>query len=59
VAQGLADLLPTFLVQGATSAADGTATKAAILHRICQLIERKLDDPDLTPARVAQAEGIS
>jgi acetamidase/formamidase/AraC-like DNA-binding protein len=59
VAQGLADLLPTFLAQRATPAADGTATQAAILHRICQLIERKLDDPDLTPARVAQAEGIS
>ena len=39
--------------------AGGTATKAAILHRLCQTIERRLDDPDLTPARVAEAEGIS
>jgi acetamidase/formamidase/AraC-like DNA-binding protein len=39
--------------------AGGTATQAAILHRLCQTIERKLDDPDLTPARVAEAEGIS
>src|SRR4030081_1705477 len=32
---------------------------AATLHRLCQTIERRLDDPDLTPARVADAEGIS
>ncbi len=60
VAQGLADLLPTFMRQAATTTeAGGTATQAAILHRLCQTIERKLDDPDLTPARVAEAEGIS
>jgi acetamidase/formamidase/AraC-like DNA-binding protein len=61
VAQGLADLLPIFLAQRTTPATDqgSTATQSAILHRICQIIERKLDDPDLTPAKVAQAEGIS
>src|SRR2546430_1157479 len=60
VAQGLADLLPTFMQQIATAKeAGGTATQAAILHRLCQTVERKLDDPDLTPARVAEAEGIS
>jgi acetamidase/formamidase/AraC-like DNA-binding protein len=61
VAQGLADLLPTFMRQlvAPTTEAGGTATQAAILHRLCQTIERKLDDPDLTPARVAEAEGIS
>ena len=60
VAQSLADLLPTFVRQlmPATDAG-GTATRAAILHRLCQTIERRLDDPDLTPARVAEAEGIS
>ncbi len=58
VAQSLADLLPTFIRSPATDAG-GTATQAAILHRLCQVIERKLDDPDLTPARVAEAEGIS
>ena len=57
VAQGLADLLPTFVTP--TTEAGGTATQAAILHRLCQTIERKLDDPDLTPARVAETEGIS
>jgi acetamidase/formamidase/AraC-like DNA-binding protein len=61
LAQSLADLLPTFLVQRAPQAAEPTvsATQAAILHRICQLIERRLDDPDLAPAKIAQAEGIS
>lgn len=61
VAQSLADLLPTFVRQLMAPATDagGTATQAAILHRLCQTIERRLDDPDLTPARVAEAEGIS
>lgn len=61
VAQSLADLLPTFMRQQAEPNADlgGTATQAAILHRVCQAIERKLDDPDLAPAKVALAEGIS
>jgi acetamidase/formamidase/AraC-like DNA-binding protein len=61
IAQGLADLLPTFVRQLAPSTTDagGTATQAATLHRLCQTIERRLDDPDLTPARVADAEGIS
>jgi acetamidase/formamidase/AraC-like DNA-binding protein len=61
VARSLADLSATFPAPRATAAADpgGTATQAAILHRICQVIERKLDDPQLAPARVAQAEGIS
>jgi acetamidase/formamidase/AraC-like DNA-binding protein len=58
VAQSLADLLPTF-VRTPTADAGGTATRAAILHRLCQTIERRLDDPDLTPARVAETEGIS
>jgi acetamidase/formamidase/AraC-like DNA-binding protein len=58
VAQGLADLLPTF-VRAPAADAGGTVTRAAILHRLCQTIERRLDDPDLTPARVAEAEGIS
>ena len=61
VAQGLVDLLLTFSHQliGPASEASGTATQAALLHRICQTIERGLDDPELAPARVAQAEGIS
>lgn len=62
VARSLADLLPTFTRQRAEPASDlggGTATKAATLHRLCQTIERRLDDPDLTPAKVALSEGIS
>ncbi len=62
IAQSLADLLPTFtrqLAEPTTDLNSGTATKAATLHRLCQTIERRLDDADLTPAKVAQAEGIS
>jgi acetamidase/formamidase/AraC-like DNA-binding protein len=61
VEQSLAELLVALLRQLSTGNGDvgGTITQAALLHRICQTIERKLDDPDLTPARVAQSEGIS
>ncbi|WP_225117921.1 acetamidase/formamidase family protein [Bradyrhizobium sp. BRP22] len=61
VAQSLVDLLLTLAHQSGSPASDvaGTATQAAILHRICQTIERNLDDPELAPSRVAQAEGIS
>jgi acetamidase/formamidase/AraC-like DNA-binding protein len=61
VAQSLVDLLLTLAHQLASSTSDAgsSATQAALLHRICQTIERRLDDPELVPARVAQAEGIS
>ena len=61
IALSLVDLLLTLAHQLAASAPDAgsSATQAALLHRICQTIERRLDDPDLAPARVAQAEGIS
>lgn len=61
VAQSLVDLLLTLAHGRSAQAADngGSATQAATLHRICQTIERRLDDADLSPARVAQAEGIS
>ncbi|WP_407156234.1 acetamidase/formamidase family protein [Bradyrhizobium sp. STM 3557] len=61
IAQSLVDLLLTLAHQQTTPSADSgtTATQAAILHRICQAIERRLDDAALTPARVAQSEGIS
>ena len=61
VSQSLAELLLTLVRELAASATEttGTATQAALLHRICQTLERRLDDPELTPARVAQAEGIS
>src|SRR6202022_94366 len=60
-AQSLAERLPTFvrkLVPPATDAG-GTAAQAAIFHRLCQTIERKLGDANLTPARAAEVEGIS
>ena len=61
VAHSLVDLLLTFVHQLAGPASDpgSTSTQAAILHRICQTIERRLDDPELAPAPVARAEGIS
>ena len=61
VAQSLADLLFAFTGQLVASGSDtgGSATKTAIMNRICQTIERKLDNAELTPARVAQGEGIS
>jgi len=59
--QALAELLLTVIRQPASGnvEAAGTTTREALLHRIYQSIERWLDDPDLSPARVAQAEGIS
>ncbi|UCF51807.1 MAG: helix-turn-helix domain-containing protein, partial [Bradyrhizobium sp.] len=61
VAHTLVDLLLTLAHQLAASTPDAgsSATQAALLHRICQTIERRLEDPELVPARVAQAEGIS
>jgi acetamidase/formamidase/AraC-like DNA-binding protein len=61
VAQSLVDLLLTLAHQQPAACSDpgNSATQAAILHRICQIIERKLDDAELTPARVAHSEGIS
>jgi acetamidase/formamidase/AraC-like DNA-binding protein len=57
VAQSLVDLLMTMAHRLLAPTSD--ANHGATLHRICQTIERRLDDPDLVPARVAQAEGIS
>lgn len=61
VAQSLVDLLMSLAHRRANpnTEAGSSATQAAILHRICQTIERKLEDAELTPARVAQTEGIS
>jgi len=61
VAQSLVDLLLTLAHQQSALSPDSgnSATQAAILHRICRTIERRLDDAELTPARVAQSEGIS
>ncbi|PZA11552.1 AraC family transcriptional regulator [Rhodopseudomonas palustris] len=61
-ARTLCELLPTLLQRSAAPATDlsaGTSSKAATLHRLCQTIERRLDDPELSPAKVAAAEGIS
>ena len=36
-----------------------TAPQTATLHRVCQTIEARLGDPDLTPVSVAEQEGVS
>ncbi|SDS87653.1 acetamidase/formamidase family protein [Bradyrhizobium canariense] len=57
----LAEMLLTLSRQKLSTAPDtvGIGTQAALLHRIYDAIERKLGDPDITPARIAQMEGIS
>jgi len=59
--QSLAELLMALMRQPPDGISDTGSTnrQAALLNRICEAIERRLDDPDLSPARVAQAEGIS
>ena len=61
IAQSLVDLLLTLVhrLPAPTAEATPSATQAAILHRICQTIERRLDDPELSLSRVAHTEGIS
>jgi acetamidase/formamidase/AraC-like DNA-binding protein len=56
IAQGLADLLFTLTEQLGAPLSDNGGT---VLNRICQMIERNLGDPGLTPARAAQTAGIS
>jgi len=55
VADALGDL---FLTLAHGLAAAGGA-QAALLHRIHQSLERRLDDPDLSPAEIAADVGVS
>jgi acetamidase/formamidase/AraC-like DNA-binding protein len=57
----LAEMLLTLSRQKSPSAVEttGVGSQAALLQRIYDAIERKLGDPDITPARIAQMEGIS
>ncbi|WP_213769645.1 acetamidase/formamidase family protein [Bradyrhizobium sp. dw_78] len=57
----LAEMLLTLSRQKLSATADsaGIGAQPALLHRIYEAIERKLGDPDITPARIAQMEGIS
>lgn len=61
VEQSVSSMLLTLLCQSAGPGAElsNTAARAALVHRICQSIERRLDQSDLTPTRIAQIEGIS
>ena len=57
----LAEMLLTLARQKSPSAAEtvGIGTQPALLQRIYDTIERKLGDPEISPARIAQLEGIS
>ena len=61
IEQSLSGLLLTLLCRPDAHGAEpgNTASRAALVHRICQTIEGRLDESDLSPARVAQLEGIS
>jgi acetamidase/formamidase/AraC-like DNA-binding protein len=61
IGQGLAEMTLSLVREVASASTDArrSASQAALLQRICQTIERRLDDPQLTPSRVAEAEGIS
>jgi acetamidase/formamidase/AraC-like DNA-binding protein len=57
----LAEMLLTLARQNAPGAVEtaGIGTQPALLQRIYDAIERKLGDPEVSPARIAQLEGIS
>ncbi len=57
----LAEMLLTLSRQKSSNATEpaGVGTQAALLQRLYDAIERKLGDPDINPARIAQVEGIS
>jgi acetamidase/formamidase/AraC-like DNA-binding protein len=57
----LAEMLLTLARQKSPSAPEtpGIGTRPALLQRIYDAIERKVGDPEITPARIAQMEGIS
>jgi acetamidase/formamidase/AraC-like DNA-binding protein len=57
----LAEMLLTLARQKSPSAAEtvGIGTQPALLQRIYDAIERKLGDSEISPARIAQLEGIS
>jgi acetamidase/formamidase/AraC-like DNA-binding protein len=58
--QSLSELVFALAMQAQEHGTESaTATQAALLHRIRQGVERRLDEPELSPARVAQEEGIS
>ena len=45
--------------RGKPGEAGSRTSQTALLDRVCQTIERRFHDPGLTPARVAESEGIS
>jgi acetamidase/formamidase/AraC-like DNA-binding protein len=57
--QGVTELFLTIVAAEGGPAAAATRSLAALFNRVTLAIERRLHDPDLTAARIAQAEGIS
>src|SRR6201996_3693269 len=57
----LAEMLLTLARQQSPVSAEtiGIGTQPALLQRIYDAIERKLGDPEISPVRIAQLEGIS
>ena len=56
----LAELFLAAAVAPAPTTGEGQSSGAqALIARLCRTIERRLDDPELSPTNVAQAEGIS
>jgi acetamidase/formamidase/AraC-like DNA-binding protein len=57
--QGVADLFLTMVAGEGGPTAQAAPSIVALSNRVTLAIERRLHDPDLTPGRIAQAEGIS
>lgn len=57
----LAEMFLTSLYTHEAASGSPVATNAqtALLHRICDAIEQRLHESDLTPARIARLEGVS
>jgi acetamidase/formamidase/AraC-like DNA-binding protein len=60
-ARCFADLAITLVATTSNGATfeTSTSTQSALLRRVCATIDQLLTDPELSPARVAQIEGIS
>lgn len=59
VAQSAAELLLALTAELATTRADSSSSRAALLQRLYATVERSIGREDLTIAEVARAEGIS
>lgn len=58
ISTSLAEVFLAWLRQVSPEAIEAGGPQA-LMSRICEAIEKRLDDPTLTPSRIAQGEGIS